>query len=91
LTSPRGRHILCSQFISTDIIFNWEDTMASPGRGAFPAGAFIIGVVGVVELIGNHRIQTYRAVDVVQLIASGMCFGIALMWLIGRFRDKPSA
>jgi hypothetical protein len=90
LTSPRHRHILCSQFIGTDII-TWEDTMASPGGRAFPGGAFIIGVVGVAVLVGNHRIQTYRTVDVVQLIASGMCFGIALMWLIGRLREKPSA
>jgi hypothetical protein len=65
--------------------------MASPGRGAFPAGAFIIGVIGVTELLGNHRLETYRTVDVVQLVASGMCFGVALMWIIGRLREKRSA
>jgi hypothetical protein len=65
--------------------------MSSPGRGAFPAGAFIIGVIGVTELVGNHRLAMYRTVDIVQLIASGMCFGITLMWIIGRLREKPSA
>jgi len=27
----------------------------------------------------------------VQLFASGMCFGVALMWLIERLRNKPSS
>jgi hypothetical protein len=65
--------------------------MASRGRGVFPGAALFIGVIGLFDLVEKPRFQTYHTVDVVQLIASGMCFGIALMWLITRLRDKPSA
>lgn len=42
----------------------------------------IVGLVGLVSLIGRPRFQTYHAVDVLQLLASGMCFGIALVGVL---------
>ncbi len=65
--------------------------MASRTGGVFPSAALFIGLLGLFELIAKPRFQAYHPVDVVQLIASGMCFGVALMWLIQRFRNKPSA
>ncbi len=65
--------------------------MASRGRGVFPSAALFIGLLGIFELMSKPRFQAYRGVDVVQLIGSGMCLGISLMWLIERFRNKPSA
>jgi hypothetical protein len=41
--------------------------------------AFLVGLVGISTMIGSHRLQHIRAVDTVQLIASGMCFGIAIV------------
>lgn len=34
------------------------------------------------------RFQAYHTVDVIQLIACGMCFGVALMWFAGRLSRK---
>jgi hypothetical protein len=49
----------------------------------------IVGLIGVFGLMQRPRFQTYHTVDVVQLIASGMCFGVALSRLLmsGRPRD----
>jgi len=64
--------------------------MARGGRAAFPAILVIVGITGIFELMERPRFQAYHAVDVIQLIASGMCFGVALMWLAARLRDKPA-
>jgi hypothetical protein len=64
--------------------------MTSCGGGVFPSAALFIGLLGLFELIGKQRFQTYRTVDMVQLFASGMCFGVALMWVIERLHDKPT-
>jgi hypothetical protein len=65
--------------------------VASRSRGVFPGAALFIGLIGLFDLVEKPRFQTYHTVDVLQLVASGMCFGVALMWLIGRLRDKPTA
>jgi hypothetical protein len=36
------------------------------------------GAIGLFNLMGKPRFQTFHSVDVVQLIASGMCFGVGL-------------
>jgi hypothetical protein len=63
--------------------------MARPGRPALPAALVFIGIIGIFQLIERPRYQLYHAVDVVQLVASGMCFGVALAWVIERLRSKP--
>ncbi len=44
----------------------------------------VVGVIGLVSLMGRPRFQTYHTVDVLQLIVSGMCFGVALAGFFGR-------
>ena len=41
--------------------------------------AFLIGMVGLSTMISSHRLQHIRPVDTVQLIATGMCFGVAIV------------
>jgi hypothetical protein len=41
--------------------------------------AFLIGLVGISTMVASHRLQHIRPVDTVQLIASGMCFGVAIV------------
>jgi hypothetical protein len=41
--------------------------------------AFLIGLVGFATMISSHRLEHIRAVDTVQLIATGMCFGVAMV------------
>ena len=45
-----------------------------------------VGLSGLLTLINRPRFQTYHTVDVLQLLATGMCFGIALVWLLMAIR-----
>lgn len=38
----------------------------------------LIGLVGLFNLMQKPRFVSFHTVDVLQLIASGMCFGVAL-------------
>lgn len=49
----------------------------------FPA---VIGLFGLLTVIGRPRFQMYRTVDVLELVASGLCFGIAFIGLVRLFR-----
>jgi hypothetical protein len=48
----------------------------------------LVGIFGVVNLISNPRFQAFHAVDVLQLVASGMCFGVALAALFSIVRPN---
>lgn len=51
----------------------------------------VVGVVGLLHLMEQPRFQSYQNVDVFQLIASGMCFGVALsgmLSLMGRAKTS---
>jgi formate/nitrite transporter FocA (FNT family) len=51
------------------------------GRNRFIRSIFapvFIGAIGLFNLMGKPRFQTFHSVDVLQLIASGMCFGVGL-------------
>ncbi len=49
---------------------------------------FLIGAGGFFDLTQRPRFATFHTVDVIQLLAAGMCFGIALTGLI-EFLRKP--
>jgi hypothetical protein len=46
----------------------------------------IVGIIGLTNMMHNPRFDTFHSVDVLQLIASGMCFGVALSALIALLR-----
>jgi hypothetical protein len=46
----------------------------------------IIGLVGLTNLMHQPRFESFRNVDVLQLLASGMCFGVALSALFALVR-----
>jgi len=48
--------------------------------------ALIIGLIGFMNVVRQQRFETYHAVDVLQFVASGICFGIALTGLMGRLK-----
>ena len=50
----------------------------------------IVGLAGMVRLMSQPGFAAIRAVDVVQLTGSGMCFGVALFALIALFRTPRS-
>jgi len=49
---------------------------------------FFVGLIGFMTLTRNPRFAAFHAVDVVQLLASGMCFGVALTAALGRLRPR---
>ena len=51
----------------------------------------MVGGIGLINLTHKARFATFHTVDVVQLIASGMCFGVALMSLILLLRGPRPA
>jgi hypothetical protein len=51
----------------------------------------IVGVIGLINLMQNPRFAAFHRVDVLQLIASGMCFGVALSALFALMRRSRSS
>ncbi|MGB6877778.1 MAG: hypothetical protein WBD87_17275 [Candidatus Acidiferrales bacterium] len=50
----------------------------------------VIGSVGFLNLSQRPRFQAFHPVDVLQLLATGMCYGAALAGILALLR-KPSA
>jgi hypothetical protein len=51
----------------------------------------VIGFAGLTHLMAQPRFQIYHSVDIVQLLGSGMCFGVALAMLgVIIFRPRVS-
>ncbi len=50
----------------------------------------VIGSVGFLNLTQRPRFQAFHTVDVLQLLATGMCYGVALAQVFALLR-KPSA
>jgi hypothetical protein len=49
----------------------------------FPA---VIGLSALLTVISRPRFQSYHTVDALQLVASGLCFGVAFVGLVRLFR-----
>jgi hypothetical protein len=50
----------------------------------------LLGLLSFFNMIGKPRFATLHASDVVQLVGTGMCFGVALATLIA-FLRRPGA
>jgi len=61
-----------------------------PNRKPF-AITLLGGVIALLNVVRNPRFGEIHAVDVLQLVAAGMCFGIALMALLGRLKPRSKA
>jgi hypothetical protein len=51
----------------------------------FPA---VVGLFALLTVIARPRFQTYHTVDALELVASGLCFGIAFAGLARLFRGS---
>jgi hypothetical protein len=56
--------------------------------GSAIAVPLIIGLIGLTNLMHQERFVGYRSVDVLQMIASGMCFGVALSAVFSLLRGQ---
>ncbi len=46
----------------------------------------VIGLIGFYQLTQRPRFSAFHTVDVFQLLASGICFGVALAGLVASLR-----
>ncbi len=51
----------------------------------------IVGLIGFINLSQRPRFATYHSVDVLQLLATGMCFGVALSALVVLIRNRAAS
>ena len=70
--------------------------MAMSDRRRFVTGVLVpvfIGLMGAAafyNMVNNPRFATFQGIDVVRLLAAGMCFGSALTWLLLYFQGRSS-
>jgi len=50
----------------------------------------LVGFAGFYRVLQSPTFAAYRAVDVVQLLGSGVCFGAAMVGVIFMLRGSPS-
>jgi hypothetical protein len=48
----------------------------------------LIGLLGFTTMTRKPRFELFHAVDILQLLATGMCFGVALTSLMRRQRSE---
>ena len=56
-----------------------------------PASIFvviIIGLIGIFNISRTGRFATFHTVDILQLLVSGMCFGVALSLIFASARRR---
>ena len=51
----------------------------------------IVGSIGLMNLMQRPGFDSFRTVDVIQLLASGMCFGVALSAVVALLRGTRAA
>ena len=61
--------------------------MAQKSKGVIPGVIFFVGIIGLFHMTQKASFATIRTVDVVQLLASGACFGAGLMALVMKLRE----
>ena len=49
------------------------------------------GIMNLLHMVSSPAWANIRAVDVVRLIGTGMCFGVAIVSLVAYFRDRNSS
>jgi hypothetical protein len=65
----------------------------SKGRSRVPSAfvPLIVGLIGLFNVVRQPRFEAIHTVDFVQMVASGMCFGVALVAVIAFFRGSRNS
>lgn len=56
--------------------------------GASVGVLILIGSIGFLNLSHHPRFQAFHTVDILQLLATGVCYGVALAALLSFFRGE---
>ncbi len=51
----------------------------------------VVGITSLTTVISRPRFSGYATVDVLQLLASGLCFGIAFVGIVRALRNMDGA
>ena len=51
----------------------------------------IVGISGLMTVLARPRASAYATVDILELVAAGMCFGIAIVALAQALRGNRSS
>lgn len=51
----------------------------------------LVGLLAFFDIASKPRFANFHGSDVVQLMAAGMCVGVALAMLVGFFRGRSSS
>lgn len=51
----------------------------------------VIGLIGLMNVMRRPRFESFHNADVLQLLASGMCFGVALAALLALLRGPRNS
>jgi hypothetical protein len=65
--------------------------MTDAVKTMIPVPVLLVGLIGWYHVTRSPLFHLYRSVDVLELIAVGMCVGVALAAIIARFRRKSPA
>jgi hypothetical protein len=63
--------------------------MKRPGTAVFTGVS--LGAISLINMAAHSRFEAIRALDVVQLIDVGMCFGVALVGIVIILRKRQWA
>jgi len=55
------------------------------------AVTLVVGIVALTTVAGRPRFSGYATVDVLELLASGLCFGIALVGIVRSLRKMDGS
>ena len=65
-----------------------------PSRKALTSAVLVplvVGIIGLMNLMQRPRFAGFHNVDVLQLLASGMCFGVALSAILALLRGPRAS
>jgi uncharacterized protein YoaH (UPF0181 family) len=51
----------------------------------------IVGITALMTVLARSRAAQYATVDILELVAAGMCFGVAIVALARAIRGKDAA
>jgi len=46
----------------------------------------LLGIMVLLSALSEPRVEALHVPDILRLVSAGMGFGVALVWLLGRFR-----
>jgi hypothetical protein len=72
----------------------FEEVFVSNGIRLVPRAfvpLLVVGFIGLYNVAHHPRFEAIHTVDVVQLVASGVCFGVALVGVVAFFRGSRNS